>query len=274
VIVRIATDDARVDDYRAIPEPELLRTRGLFVAEGRLVVERLLKSDRFRTRSLLVTATVLDALRASIDLQTPAFPVFVADTGTLSAIAGFNFHRGCLALGERPAPQTIAALPPGARAIVLEGLAQADNVGSVFRNAAAFGVSAVILDPTCCDPLYRKALRTSIGTALDVPYARMTNAAEDLQALRASGYRLVALTPAADARSIVDVGDELSRTRVALLVGAEGRGLSPLMADLADDRVRIPMTAAVESLNVATATGIALHRLPTVSGTDAGNGRK
>jgi tRNA G18 (ribose-2'-O)-methylase SpoU len=261
LIVPIAADDPRVDDYRAIPEPELLRTRGLFVAEGRLVVDRLLRSERVRTRSLLVTAAGLDALQAAIDLSSSSFPIFVADTGTLSAIAGFNFHRGCLALGERPAPSTIDALPPGERVIVLEGLAQADNVGSVFRNAAAFGVSAVILDPTCCDPLYRKALRTSMGTVLDVPYARMTDAAEDLPGLRARGYRLVALTPAAEARSIVDLGDELSKTRVALLVGAEGRGLSPQMAAMADDRVRIPMTAAIDSLNVATATGIALHRL-------------
>jgi tRNA G18 (ribose-2'-O)-methylase SpoU len=254
-------DDPRVDDYRAIPEPELLRTRGLFVAEGRLVVDRLLRSERFRTRSLLITAAGLDALQAAIDLSSAPFPIFVADTGTLSAIGGFNFHRGCLALGERPAPPTIDALPPGERVIVLEGLAQADNVGSVFRNAAAFGVSAVILDPTCCDPLYRKALRTSMGTALDVPYARMTNAAEDLSGLRARGYRLVALTPAADARSIVDIGDELSQTRVALLVGREGSGLSPQMEAMADERVRIAMAPGVDSVNVATATGIALHRL-------------
>jgi tRNA G18 (ribose-2'-O)-methylase SpoU len=263
LIVHVSAEDPRVDDYRAIPEPELLRTRGLFVAEGRLVVEHLLRSPRFRTRSLLLNHATLDALRASFDAEHGETPVYLADTATLSAIGGFPFHRGCLALGERPAPSSIDTLPldtPGARLVVLEGLAQADNVGSVFRNAAAFGAAAVLLDSTCCDPLYRKALRTSLGAALDVPYARMDDVREALEALRARGCRLVALTPAPDAASIADVAASLEHDRVALLVGAEGRGLSPALLALADVRARIPMSGAVDSLNVATATGIALHR--------------
>jgi tRNA G18 (ribose-2'-O)-methylase SpoU len=256
--------DPRVADYRAIPEPELLRTRGLFVAEGRLVVRRLLTSPRFRTRSLLVSERTLDSLRDLVDPATAPFDVFVASAAITAAVGGFNFHRGCLALGERRPPQTLDDLAldrSDARLIVvLEGLSQADNVGSVFRNAAAFGVGAVVLDSSCCDPLYRKALRTSMGAALDLPYARLA-AASDLEQLRTMGYRLIALTPATDARSIVDAASAMAQARIALLVGAEGAGLSPQMAAMADDRVRIPMAPGVDSLNVATATGIALHRL-------------
>jgi tRNA G18 (ribose-2'-O)-methylase SpoU len=277
VIVPLSAEDPRVGDYRSIPEPEVLRARGLFVAEGRRVAERLVRSGRFPIRSLLVAPAALDALQAAlapIDLHAASFPVFVADVASLSAIGGFNFHRGCLALAERPEPQTIADILATAsaparvgapstadRMVVLAGLAQADNVGSVFRNAAAFGAAAVILDPACCDPLYRKALRTSTGAILDLPWARTIDVSADLQALRASGYRLIALTPSADARSIVDAAGELTQTRVALLVGAEDGGLSPQLIALADARVRIPMAAGVDSLNVATATGIALHRL-------------
>jgi tRNA G18 (ribose-2'-O)-methylase SpoU len=263
VIVPVSANDPRVDDYRAIPEPELLRTRGLFVAEGRLVVERLLRSARFRTRSLLVTPTTQAALSASFDLGGATYPVFVADLDAVAAIGGFPFHRGCLALGERPAPQSIDTLPldtPGARLVVLEGLAQADNVGSVFRNAAAFGAAAILLDSTCCDPLYRKALRTSLGTTLDVPYVRMVDTVRDLRALQAMGYRVFALTPAANATPI-DAMAIRAGERVALLVGAEGAGLSPALDAIADVRVTIPMAPGVDSLNVATATGIALHRL-------------
>jgi tRNA G18 (ribose-2'-O)-methylase SpoU len=256
LIVPISAHDPRVDDYRAIPDPELLRTRGLFVAEGRRVVDRLLRSGCFRTRSLLVNHTTLDSLRASCDVEASDIPIYVADTATLSAIGGFNFHRGCLALGERPAPQPFEELVQSDAQIVvvLEGLAQADNVGSVFRNAHAFGAAAVLLDAACCDPLYRKALRTSLGAALDVPFARI--AAAELRLLKTGGYRLVALTPASDATPI-DAADLTGR--VALMAGAEGPGLSPSILDLADLRVRIPMAAGADSLNVATATGIALH---------------
>jgi tRNA G18 (ribose-2'-O)-methylase SpoU len=256
LIVHISADDPRGDDYRAIPDPELLRTRGLFVAEGRLVVDRLLRSERFRTRSLLVNHPTLDSLRASFDVEASEVPIYVADTATLSAIGGFNFHRGCLALGERPAPQSFEELVHvGPIVVVLEGLAQADNVGSVFRNAHAFGAAAVLLDAACCDPLYRKALRTSLGAALDVPFARI--AVDDVRSLKTGGYRLVALTPAADAAPI-DAADLTGR--VALMAGAEGPGLSSSFLELADLRVRIPMVPGADSLNVATATGIGLHR--------------
>jgi tRNA G18 (ribose-2'-O)-methylase SpoU len=267
VIVPISADDPRVDDYRAIPDPELLRTRGVFVAEGRLVVGRLLRSARFRTRSLLVNHATLDSLRASFDVEGSQTPVYVADTTTLSAIGGYNFHRGCLALGERPAaPSTgapaidaLALDRPDARLLViLEGLAQADNVGSVFRNAHAFGADAVLLDAGCCDPLYRKALRTSTGATLDVPFARI--ATDELHLVKALGYRLVALTARGQDHDPVPIECAELMGRVALMAGAEGPGLSDAWMALADERVCIPMAVDADSLNVATATGIALHR--------------
>ena len=259
-------NDPRVGDYRAIPEPELLRKRGLFVAEGRLVVRRLLASTRFRTRSVLVNAAGLASLRdVVLTPERDPLEVLVADEDTIGAIAGYNFHRGCLALGERPVPLTVTALgldADGKRlVVVLEGLAQADNVGGVFRNAAAFGAAAILLDATCCDPLYRKAVRTSCATVFDVPYARMARAPDDLEKLRAGGYRLVALTPDAAARSIAELDAEMRTSRVALLVGGEGAGLSAELESIADLRVTIPMAVGIDSLNVATATGIALHRL-------------
>jgi tRNA G18 (ribose-2'-O)-methylase SpoU len=257
--------DPRVADYRAIPEPELLRRRGLFVAEGRLVVRKLLASACFRTRSLLLNPAALDSVRDALDVEASPLDVFVASAETLAEMTGFHFHRGCLALGERPPESGPAALSldrsRSSLVVVLEGLSQADNVGSVFRNAAAFGVAAVLLDPACCDPLYRKALRTSMGTILHVPFARMTDTATDLGRLRDMGYRLVALTPSAAACPIDRLAERLADTRIALLVGTEGTGLSAALEAMADDRVTIPIAADVNSLNVATATGIALHRL-------------
>jgi tRNA G18 (ribose-2'-O)-methylase SpoU len=254
-------DDPRVADYRAIPDPELVRRRGLFVAEGRLVVRRLLEQRRLDAQSVLVTrpalADIEDALAARPDLA-----AYVAEPPVLVAIGGFNFHRGCLGIGRRPAAEPLAQAPlDGVRRIVaLEGLAQADNVGSVFRNAAAFGVELVLIGPKCCDPLYRKALRTSMGAALAIPYVHAVDWPRDLERLRTEGFRVLALTP----RAAVAIADEAARhagERVALLVGAEGTGLSAAAIDASDECVRIPMAAGVDSLNVATATGIALHRL-------------
>ncbi len=255
-------DDPRVADYRAIPDPERVRRRGLFVAEGRLVVRRLLEQRRVEAQSVLVTrpafADIEDALTPHPDLA-----VYVAEPPVLVTIGGFNFHRGCLGIGRRPEAEPLAqARLEGVRRIVaLDGLSQADNVGSVFRNAAAFGVDLVVIGPRCCNPLYRKALRTSMGTALAIPYVHAVDWRRDLERLRAEGVRVLALTPRTGAVAIADEAARHAGDRVALLVGAEGTGLSDAAIDASDVCVRIPMAAGVDSLNVATATGIALHRL-------------
>ncbi|HEY8551784.1 MAG TPA: RNA methyltransferase [Vicinamibacterales bacterium] len=265
MIVRIErADDPRVADYGAIPEPELVRRRGLFVAEGRLVVSRLLEQQRFGVRSLLVNDAALEGLRPLVERR-PDVPVYVTDTDTLIAIGGYNFHRGCLALGERGAARAVEEVlgdpAPADRLLVLEGLSQADNVGSAFRNAAAFGVRGVLLDPACCDPLYRKALRTSMGTVLQVPFARITAWPDGMAAVRRAGYTIVALTPSADAIPIAELAEAQAGRPLAVLAGAEGAGLSPGALAHADVRARIPISPAVDSLNVATAIAIALHRV-------------
>jgi tRNA G18 (ribose-2'-O)-methylase SpoU len=281
-------NDPRVALFRDVADPELMRKHGLFVAEGRLVVKRLLETRRFETVAVLLTESVLPALREVIDDRIECrnavdvfdtfdtLQVFVTPPGSLELVGGFNFHRGCLALGMRPYhPPTLADLAldtPGPRLVLgLQSLANADNVGSIFRNAAAFGVHAIVLDGRSCDPLYRKATRTSMGATLTVPFATTGAGHHEwhsaLYMLRRAGYLLVALTPAADAIDIADAANapELAGRRLALLVGSEGAGLDDQTLARADFRVAIKMASGVDSLNVATATGIALHRLARLS---------
>lgn len=261
-------DDPRVHDYRAVREPELVRRRGLFIAEGRLVVGRLLALPHSRIRSILVSKAGLAALRAqaadALEAR-PGLPLYLADAEVIDAIGGFHFHRGCLAIAERPpdldAASLIAAAAPGRPLVVVEGLAQADNVGSILRNAHAFGAAGVLLDPASVDPLYRKALRTAMGAALVVPWARLEPWPAALARLRDAGIVVAALTPRPSAQSLGAFVDAHAHRPVGLLVGAEGDGLSAAARAATDVQVRIAMAPGADSVNVATATGIALHAL-------------
>lgn len=253
-----AADDPWLDDYRNVPDADLLHRRGLFVAEGRLVVARLLDQPGIAVRSVLVSAAARDAMASVWDAR-PDVPVFVVPVAVVQAITGFNLHRGCLALAERPAPRPWEVVAADARRlVVLERVANADNVGGVFRNAAAFAAGGVLLDEACTDPLYRKAIRTSVGTALQVPFARLTPWPGALAALRAAGWTLVALTPAGGV-TIADVATRYASSRLALVFGHEGDGLSTAAMAGCDVAARIPMAAGVDSLNVATACAIALY---------------
>jgi tRNA G18 (ribose-2'-O)-methylase SpoU len=248
-------DDPRIDDYRGVSDGELMRRRNLFVAEGRLVVGRLAESGH-RIVSVLVNEASHRALGESLAGLSSDVDVYVCDTDAFASVTGFNLHRGCLALAERPIDRTLAEVVDGCnRLLVLEGVSDADNVGSAFRNAAAFGAH-VLLSPSCCDPLYRKAIRTSMGAVLRTPYARFRHLPAGLAALKSVGFTVIALTPRPPA---IDLASCSSPQRVALLVGSEGPGLSPSIEQFADIRVRIPMQSGVDSLNLATATGIALH---------------
>jgi tRNA G18 (ribose-2'-O)-methylase SpoU len=249
--------DARIAEYHSISNPDALLRRGLFVAEGRLVVRRLLANPRFRTHSVLVTAAAYDALKDSAD--TTAVDVFLVDQPTMNGIAGFNIHRGCLALAHRPPPSTVADLPlaHARRVVVMEGVNNPDNVGGIFRSAAAFATDAVVLGPACSDPLYRKSIRTSMAATLALPFADAGAWPEAIDVLRSHGLRVLALTPAADALPLEDLGRDFDR--VAILVGSEGDGLSRAALQAADDRVRIRMTGPGDSLNVTVAASIALH---------------
>ena len=256
-------DDPRLEDYRNVPDPVLLRKRGLFVAESRLVVRELLSHQRLNTRSVLATPAAYDSLRDLLTDRTDNLAVYVASHQFLQNIVGFNVHRGCLAIGERPAPvtdRTLPALTAGRLVVVLERVSNPDNVGSIFRNAAAFGANGVLLSPGCGDPLYRKAIRTSLGATLRIPYGEVDDWPEGLTRLQELGFATMGMTLDPDAVELDAVVTD-APTPIALLFGTEGTGLSDEAAALLDYRVRIPIADSVDSLNVATASGIALYLL-------------
>ena len=251
--------DPRIADYRNVPDRELLRRRGLFVAEGRLVVVRLLASARFRTRSVMLTEAAHTALATDLRLR-PDLPVYIVPQPLMNEVAGFDIHRGCLAIGERPPLAPWQGVASGARVLLmLEGIANADNIGGIFRNASALGAGAVLLDSVSTDPLYRKAIRTSMGAALHVPFARMAPWPDAFDELRRSGVTIAGMTPSPAATPLPDVVRTLQGRRVAILLGHEGEGLTPGAAARCDVLARIPMRDDVDSLNVATAAGIALY---------------
>ena len=256
-------DDPRLADYRDVPDPVLLRERGLFVAESRLVVRALLTHARLQTRSLFVTDAALASLTDLISTRSDDLPIFVGAHQFLRQVVGFRVHRGCLALGERTPPlgdHELGALADARLVVVLEQVGNPDNVGSIFRNAAAFGAECVLLDPHCCDPLYRKAIRTSLGATLRIPYGQIMDWPHGLTRLRELGYTTVALALDPDATPM-EAFAATAPSRIALVLGTEGAGLSDTAAAAVDARVRIPIAAGVDSLNVATASGIALYAL-------------
>lgn len=252
IVERIASaTDPRLAPYLAVRERDLVGREGLFVAEGEVVVRVLLERSPFRVRSLLLeerrVAPMEDVL-ARVDA-----PIFVVPQAVMDAVVGFSIHRGVLALGERgPAPEPAALLARGRTFVGLVGLTNHDNVGSIFRNAAAFGVDGVLLDELTCDPLYRKAIRVSAGTALVVPFVRCPDL---LGLLAREGVEAVSLTPRGE-----ETIDALPPARRALLLGTEGPGL-PDDVLARTRRVRIAMAPGLDSLNVAVASGIALHEI-------------
>jgi tRNA G18 (ribose-2'-O)-methylase SpoU len=255
-----ALDDPRLEDYAHLRAPSrrmaLERERGIFTVEGRLSIEALLES-RYAVRSLFVAEEHVQ--RVATLVHTDA-PIYTMPARAMEAVTGVHFHRGVLAVAERPELPSVDALVATARRLlVLEAVNDHENIGALFRNAAAFGVDAVVLDPTTTDPLYRRSTRVSLGHVLRVPFARVDDGRwpAALGDLRSLGFTTLALTPAADAEPIGRVvGEEPGR--VALVLGAEGPGLSAAALAAADRRVRIPMAAGVDSVNVATAAAIAL----------------
>ena len=263
-------NDDLLGDYRGVPDPELAERRGVFVAEGRLVVRRLLTESRLRTRSVMVTETAYRSLEDALERQ-PDVPVYVVSQQVMDGITGFNIHRGCLALGERPEAiewRTLLNEPgredPPLRPhllVVLERIGNADNVGSVFRNAAALGADAVLLGPACADPLYRKAIRTSMGAALSMPFAAATPWPGTLCELRERSFAVVGLTPSPHATALPDVAASIQGRPVAIVLGHEGEGLTPEALAACELHARIPMAPGADSLNVAAAAAIALYEL-------------
>ncbi len=267
-VLRIESlEDPRVAHYHDVRDADLRRRQGRFMAEGRLVVEILLRASRFRADSLFVTPTVLEALRPTLEAAEGDVPIYVAAQELFNAVVGYDLHRGCLAVGRVGAESSPASLLSETQAsdamwVVVEGFTNTENVGGVFRNALAFGSAGVLLCPRSCDPLYRKSIRVSMGATLRVPFARSTDWLADLDMIRAAGIRVLALHPDPEADDLARLDDDpaLSSGRIAWLLGSEGGGLSEAALDRADHRFCIPMASGVDSLNVATASGIALQR--------------
>ncbi|TIW71691.1 MAG: RNA methyltransferase [Mesorhizobium sp.] len=250
--------DPRVAAYLDIRERDLVGRHGRFVAEGKVVLDVLFSAGRFAVESVLVLENRLAGLESTLRKAAPALPVYVASGEIIDRIAGFHMHRGILAIGsrgaEQPAESLLATLPAGALVVVLVGIANHDNMGSIFRNAAAFGADAVLMDATCCDPLCRKAIRVSVGAALKVPFASFGDAGHITALLDRLGFGQFALSP----RGETDIRDAQRTDRLALYLGTEGEGLpEALLSRLRT--VRIAMAQGFDSLNVAAASAIALH---------------
>jgi tRNA G18 (ribose-2'-O)-methylase SpoU len=260
--VELITDpaDERIADYRALTDVEL-RTRwepphGLFIAEGELVLRRALKAG-FAPRSFLVETKRVGQLS---DLAGAA-RVYAGDAEILEQITGFHVHRGVLASFKRkPAATAADVLRQAKRVVILENINNHTNIGAIFRGVAALGMDAVLLSPTCADPLYRRSVRVSMGEVFAIPYATLEPWPQALQTVRDEGFALLAMTPDATAVPIQKLTGR-QRERAALLMGAEGPGLSTQALNASDVKVRIPMRRGVDSLNVAAATAVACWEL-------------
>ena len=253
--------DPRVDDFRDLNSvdrrPDLPTGKGLVIAEGVLVAQRMVAS-RFTPHAFLGTDRRLAELAA--DLGGVPAPYYRASAEVMAQVVGFHLNRGVLAAARRPTELTTAEVLAGARTLaVLEGVNDHENLGSIFRNAAGLGVDGVVFGAGCADPLYRRAVRVSMGHALLVPFARAENWPGELNLLRNNGFRLLAMTPGPQAATLAAAIDGLAADKVAVLVGAEGPGLTETVMRAADVRVRIPMSRGTDSLNVATAAALAFY---------------
>ncbi|MFS2327218.1 RNA methyltransferase [Brucella sp. H1_1004] len=253
-------NDVRLAAYKNIREKDLVGRQQRFIAEGKVVLNVLFsEAARFQTESLLILENRLSGLQDQLAQLPAGVEVYSVPQSVMDQVAGFHVHRGILAVGRRkPQPELadmINRLPANALAVVLCGISNHDNVGSIFRNAAAFEADCVLMDETCCDPLYRKAIRVSVGATLKVPYFHGANIEMIVATLQAAKFNILALSPSSE----LNIYQAPSNNRQALLFGTEGEGLpAHLLRQLTG--ARIPMSSQFDSLNVATASGIALSR--------------
>ena len=259
--------DPRLADYARLTDVELRKSleagHGLFMAEGEKVIHRAVAAG-YAVRSLLATERKAAALASLADVC--GAPAYVVPDEVAERLTGYHVHRGALAaMDRRPLPAVPEVLDRARNLVILEDIIDHTNVGAIFRSAAALGMGAVILSPRCADPLYRRSVKVSMGAVFAIPYARMTDWYGGLAAVRAAGFRLLALTPDVSA---VPVSKVPPGERAALMLGTEGDGLSSRWLHEADEAIRIPMdpaarAAGVDSLNVVAAAAIACHHLTT-----------
>lgn len=257
------TDDPRIAAFRDVKERDLTGRQGLFIAEGEVVL-RVLASEASRCTpvSILIAEKRLEKLWEVLKRLPGDMPVHVASQAVLNAVAGFDLHRGVLALGRKPEPVEpdvlLDSLRERAVVVVACGIGNHDNMGGLFRNAAAFGAGAVLLDRTCCDPFYRKAIRVSVGAVLRTPMTTGLEAEAMIDLLQGRGFEVLALTPSAEQT----LAELKPGRRTALLLGSEGPGL-PRDIIARCRPVGIRMAGGFDSLNVAATSAVALHHLTT-----------
>ncbi|MFH8790117.1 TrmH family RNA methyltransferase [Streptomyces roseoverticillatus] len=252
--------DPRLHDYTGLTDVELRRRRepaeGLFIAEGEKVIRRA-RHAGYEMRSMLLSAKWVDVMRDVIE-EAPA-PVYAVSPELAERVTGYHVHRGALASMQRkPLPTAAELLRTTRRVAVMEAVNDHTNIGAIFRSAAALGMDAVLLSPDCADPLYRRSVKVSMGAVFSVPYARLETWPRDLEIVREAGFRILALTPDEKATSI-DAAAPHRLDRVALMLGAEGSGLSTRALMAADEWVRIPMAHGIDSLNVGAAAAVSFY---------------
>lgn len=263
-------DDPRLGDYTGLTDVELRRRRepaeGLFIAEGEKVIRRAADAG-YEMRSMLLSAKWVDVMRDVIDEARA--PVYAVTPELAERVTGYHVHRGALASMQRkPLPEVGSLLAPESgnvrRVAVFEDIVDHANLGAAFRNAAALGVDAVLLTPRCADPLYRRAVKVSMGSVFLVPWTRLGSWPEDLDLLRSAGFTTAALCLSEQSITL-DALAARRHERLALVFGTEGDGLTPAALAAADEHVRIPMDAGVDSLNVAAASAVAFYATRPVS---------
>jgi tRNA G18 (ribose-2'-O)-methylase SpoU len=264
IVVVDDADDPRLADYvrlREVSLRKLLETeRGLFIAEGERVIWRAIEAG-YRPRSFMLAERWLAGL-ADVIYRWPEVPVYLVSEELAETVSGFHVHRGALASLHREQRYSVADLLALNRLVVLEDIVDHTNVGAILRNAAGLGWDGALLAPRSADPLYRRSIKVSMGAVFSLPWARLTDWADAPDLLRRSGFRTIALTPAADAVDLEEARrSSLGADRIAVLLGTEGAGLSASWAEGADLRARIPMSAGIDSLNVAAAAAVACYRL-------------
>ncbi len=274
VVERVQEDSlGLLDDYRDLTDVQLRRrvesAEGFFMAESEKVIRRAVHAG-YQPRSVLTNErwlpVIVELLR---DVDTV---IYLADDQLIQEVAGFRVHRGALASMHRHELPTVDHVISSARRIViLEGIVDHTNVGAAFRSAAALGFDAILVDPSCADPLYRRSVRVSMGAVLTFPWTRAPLWPTELHTLRSAGFTSFALTPDADAGSLVDGAVTYGSGKVALVMGAEGDGLSTQVLADTDHRIRIPMEAGIDSLNIAAAAAVACYAF-TFAGGSPGSG--
>ena len=257
--------DPRLEDYVSLTDVALRRRtepeRGLYIAESQKVIRRALAAGHRPRSYLMAERWVTDLADLVSDAEADGIPVYVAAHDVIEARTGFHLHRGALASMQRPVPRSVAEVIAGARrVVVVEDVVDHTNVGAIFRSAAALGAEAVLVSPRCADPLYRRSIRVSMGTVFQVPWTRIDPWPEGIDQLRDAGFTVAAMALTDDSVSLADL-EGLAPERLALVVGAEGDGLSDRTVAAADVTVRIPMAGGVDSLNVAAASAVAMWAL-------------